>query len=417
MKTKILVMFTIITAIGVGMIILKDNFGEYNKQVNYAYRLLEDGKYEEAVLAFNKAIDIDEKSERAYCGLMDTYKRQNGEDANQKIYEVASRAMLTVEEVEKIQKKYEEIQAEYIAQNGKDILPKLPKPNKIPDKNDPDEDDPDEEDPDKNDPDEDDSYLYEELIDELSNNYGMIQNKTFRYLVSEDEDAPSVDNGIIRIVDNDLNNDGIPELIVCRAEDTNLIVEVYTIKDDNVERVSVYTAPEVETTEDYIYWDMFSTMKYENNGNVFIKDNNGKKYLCIEMGKGMFLNQDEHTDGKNLIIYEFDGDKLNVVNAYEAVIFGNNGIYQSSDALGNTNGEYENSSDFVQAYIDSLADYGLDGLWSDISYLTYNEGDYKIRYRKSSERCSNIKDIISIKAPLQEDNDEGYAILQIDTCN
>ena len=44
MKTKLLVLFTIITIVGVGMIVLKDNFGKYNKQVNYGYKLLETGK-------------------------------------------------------------------------------------------------------------------------------------------------------------------------------------------------------------------------------------------------------------------------------------------------------------------------------------------------------------------------------------
>ena len=122
MKTKLLVLFTIITIVGVGMIVLKDNFGKYNKQVNYGYKLLETGKYEEAVLAFNKAITIDKKKDRAYVGLMDTYKKQNKEDAAQNIYNVASNAMLNVSDIEAIKQRYEAIRNEYIKETGKDVF-------------------------------------------------------------------------------------------------------------------------------------------------------------------------------------------------------------------------------------------------------------------------------------------------------
>ena len=40
----------------------------YKKQINIGYDLLEEGKYEEAVLAFDKAIEIDEKRPEGYMG-------------------------------------------------------------------------------------------------------------------------------------------------------------------------------------------------------------------------------------------------------------------------------------------------------------------------------------------------------------
>jgi hypothetical protein len=46
---------------------------QYQKQLDLGYKYLQEEKYEEAILAFNKAIDIDEKREGAYIGLADTY--------------------------------------------------------------------------------------------------------------------------------------------------------------------------------------------------------------------------------------------------------------------------------------------------------------------------------------------------------
>jgi len=45
----------------------------YDKQIKLAYKFLNDGNYEEAILAFNKAIDIEPKRYEAYLGLSDVY--------------------------------------------------------------------------------------------------------------------------------------------------------------------------------------------------------------------------------------------------------------------------------------------------------------------------------------------------------
>ncbi len=45
----------------------------YERQVRLGYKLLEQGKYEEAILAFDKAIEIDVKRDKAYIGKADVY--------------------------------------------------------------------------------------------------------------------------------------------------------------------------------------------------------------------------------------------------------------------------------------------------------------------------------------------------------
>lgn len=59
----------------------------YEEQLSLGYKFLGEGKYEEAILSFNKAIQIDAKQVKAYIGLADTYvTRGDGntvEDANE----------------------------------------------------------------------------------------------------------------------------------------------------------------------------------------------------------------------------------------------------------------------------------------------------------------------------------------------
>jgi len=53
----------------------------YEGQVELGYKFLTEGKYDEAILTFNKAIDIDEKQAKAYIGLADTYSLRGDEQA------------------------------------------------------------------------------------------------------------------------------------------------------------------------------------------------------------------------------------------------------------------------------------------------------------------------------------------------
>lgn len=45
----------------------------YEGQLELGYKFMEEGKYEEAIIAFNKAIEIDPKHAKAYIGLAETY--------------------------------------------------------------------------------------------------------------------------------------------------------------------------------------------------------------------------------------------------------------------------------------------------------------------------------------------------------
>ena len=45
----------------------------YERQIRLAYKFLEQGNYEEAILAFDKAIEIDVKRDKAYIGKADVY--------------------------------------------------------------------------------------------------------------------------------------------------------------------------------------------------------------------------------------------------------------------------------------------------------------------------------------------------------
>lgn len=55
----------------------------YEKQLNLGYKFLGEGKYEEAIVTFNKAIEIDEKQVKAYIGLADTYVTRGGDNATE----------------------------------------------------------------------------------------------------------------------------------------------------------------------------------------------------------------------------------------------------------------------------------------------------------------------------------------------
>lgn len=60
----------------------------YERQIRLGYKLLEQGNYEEAILAFDKAIDIDIKRDKAYIGKADVYVARCDENALEDIKEV-----------------------------------------------------------------------------------------------------------------------------------------------------------------------------------------------------------------------------------------------------------------------------------------------------------------------------------------
>lgn len=52
----------------------------YKEQINLGYKFIEEGNYEEAILAFNKAIEINIKRDEAYLGLAETYAERGDEN-------------------------------------------------------------------------------------------------------------------------------------------------------------------------------------------------------------------------------------------------------------------------------------------------------------------------------------------------
>ena len=128
--------------------------------------------------------------------------------------------------------------------------------------------------------------LYKSLEDELKAEYGMISNTKFNYSLTESSNniISSGDGGIIRIIYDDLDNNGTDEMIVSRVENQNLAIEVYTVNDNDVNCVPIYCFNNSQEPGDYVTYEMFLTNKYEANANLFIKNLNGDKYLCLEYG-------------------------------------------------------------------------------------------------------------------------------------
>lgn len=82
-KTLIIVVIAIIAVIGIGATafsISKGVFDPYEQQIKLGYKFLAEGQYEEAILAFDKAITIEAKRDKAYIGKADTYLAISGED-------------------------------------------------------------------------------------------------------------------------------------------------------------------------------------------------------------------------------------------------------------------------------------------------------------------------------------------------
>ncbi len=79
----------------------------YDKQIKLAYKFLNDGNYEEAILAFNKAIDIEPKRYEAYLGLSDVYIKQGDYE---KAMEVLKRGLQETGNSQELQDKILELE-------------------------------------------------------------------------------------------------------------------------------------------------------------------------------------------------------------------------------------------------------------------------------------------------------------------
>ena len=80
--TGAVLLLSVIIGIGVSSI-----NSPYEKQLALGYKYLEEGKYEEAILAFNKAIEIAPKKYEAYLALSDTYVAMGDFESARKVLE------------------------------------------------------------------------------------------------------------------------------------------------------------------------------------------------------------------------------------------------------------------------------------------------------------------------------------------
>lgn len=72
-KKNIIGIIVAVIALIVGIIGAANVFSPYERQIRLGYKMLNEEKYEEAILAFNTAIEIEAKKDKAYIGLADTY--------------------------------------------------------------------------------------------------------------------------------------------------------------------------------------------------------------------------------------------------------------------------------------------------------------------------------------------------------
>lgn len=76
MRTKKLLMIIISAVLLITVCLsvgISGVFSPYERQIRLGYKLLEQGNYEEAVLAFDKAVEIDVKRDKAYIGKAEVY--------------------------------------------------------------------------------------------------------------------------------------------------------------------------------------------------------------------------------------------------------------------------------------------------------------------------------------------------------
>lgn len=89
-KKKLILIITIallLLTVIAGICVRSINSSPYERQLALGYKYFEEGNYEEAILAFNKAIEIAPKKYEAYLALSDTYVAMGDFESARKILE------------------------------------------------------------------------------------------------------------------------------------------------------------------------------------------------------------------------------------------------------------------------------------------------------------------------------------------
>lgn len=227
---------------------------KYTKTVEQAREHVKKKEYDKAVEKYNVAIKIVRKKDTAYLELAEVYVEQddikNAVETLKKADEKAKGKQVTkrlgeLQEIQEVREKEERIENTY------------------------------------------ETFITEELATEYDN------SQASSVSVSDEDSVGDMANvvqsvsipeeayGIVSTLKKDMNNDGVPELIVVRiAKEENdaqfytnfLYVQVYTIKDDEVVALQ-----QPQRTMRY------ETMRMQESGNlnVFVKEENGENYLCV----------------------------------------------------------------------------------------------------------------------------------------
>ncbi len=88
----IVIVAVIIIALTVGIRTYNSPVNQISRQLDLGYKYLENGEYEEAILAFEKAIAIDDKCMEAYVGGLEAYLNIGDEESLQAFYDRAMSA-------------------------------------------------------------------------------------------------------------------------------------------------------------------------------------------------------------------------------------------------------------------------------------------------------------------------------------
>ena len=82
-KKAIIIIISLVVAIGIGATaytVSTGVFNPYEQQIRLGYKFLSEMNYEQALIAFDKAISIEAKRDKAYIGKADTYFAKGNED-------------------------------------------------------------------------------------------------------------------------------------------------------------------------------------------------------------------------------------------------------------------------------------------------------------------------------------------------
>lgn len=298
-----LIVFLILCAISVGIYAsYKMKETKYEEKIAQARECVQDKKYDDAVKIYKDAITIVRKKDTAYLELAQVYT----------IQEKPEEALSVLEEGEEytdsklIKKKSAEVKTLV-----KEKEEKKKEKERV-------------------------ETLYDEYIkNTLVPSYGEAKSGSvsMHWAVSApgmigsgiaDAEKPEEAFGIIYSSREDLDNDGIPELIVARMASENadaalytefLYIHVYKIVGDKVIEL---TQPERQMR----YGTM--QMTYSGNLNVFVKEENGRKYLCVLNCMRSYMTQFNY----RMYMDVFEIENTDIL-CRKSVTLGNTAIYDT----------------------------------------------------------------------------------------